>query len=643
MRGLESLPPLVFAGECDQLKERLASVARGEAFLLQGGDCAETFAGTTADGIGGKLRTLLQMAVVLTYAASVPVVKVGRMAGQFAKPRSAPTEVRNGVELPVYRGDAVNGIEFTAAARMPDPGRLLDAYHCSSVTLNMCRAFASGGYADLRQVHAWNQDFVARSPAGQRYERLAGEIDRAIAFMHACGADPEEFRAVEFYSSHEALLLDYERALTRIDSRSGRAYDLSAHLLWIGERTRAPDGAHVQFARQVRNPVAVKIGPAASAQDVLALIGALDPDREPGRLTVITRMGAGRVREALPPLVKAVEASGAVVAWVCDPMHGNTVQATGGQKTRYFDDVLEEVAGFFEVHHTLGTHPGGIHIEFTGDDVTECLGGGQHIAESDLGHRYETACDPRLNRSQSLDLAFRVAGMYRQRGPVTAAPEDGCSRHDEYGDAGSAPATSMVYAPGASPSTAIVPPGGRTARASIAQTGYPRVGWPGSPSSAGIRSGQRRPPRSSLELVTEILGFMCDVALGELHDAHRERGDAVIGDDALADPQIPDAADPADREMPLCRVTAALCLDIGPTAETLTRLRVVQDRVGRVDGVLGFDIAPLGGVPVFCHPVPGPDVTVHGYAPPAERFSTIFAQRANAEQLLWRPASHLLP
>jgi 3-deoxy-7-phosphoheptulonate synthase len=415
VRSLESLPPLVFAGECDQLKERLASVARGEAFLLQGGDCAETFAGTTADGIRGKLRTLLQMAVVLTYAASVPVVKVGRLAGQFAKPRSAATEVRDGVELPVYRGDAVNGTEFTPAARTPDPGRLLDAYHCSSVTLNLCRAFASGGYADLRQVHAWNQDFVARSPAGRRYERLAGEIDRAIAFMHACGADPEEFRAVEFYSSHEALLLDYERALTRIDSRTGLSYDLSAHLLWIGERTRAPGGAHVEFARQIRNPVAVKIGPEATAQDVLALAGALDPDREPGRLTLVTRMGAARVRDALPPLVEKVAASGTEVAWVCDPMHGNTVEAASGRKTRHFDDVLDEVTGFFEVHRALGTHPGGIHIEFTGDDVTECTGGGQQIAESDLRHRYETACDPRLNRSQSLDLAFLVAGMYRQR------------------------------------------------------------------------------------------------------------------------------------------------------------------------------------------------------------------------------------
>jgi 3-deoxy-7-phosphoheptulonate synthase len=406
---------LVFAGECDQLRQRLAAVARGEAFLLQGGDCAETFAGTTADGIRGKLRTLLQMAVVLTYAASVPVVKVGRMAGQFAKPRSALTEIRDGQELPVYRGDAVNGVEFSAAARAADPARLLEAYHCSSVTLNLCRAFASGGYADLRQVHAWNQDFVARSPAGQRYERLAGEIDRAIAFMHACGADPDEFRAVEFYSSHEALLLDYEQALTRTDARSGRPYDLSAHLLWIGERTRAIGGPHVEFARRISNPLAVKIGPAASPQDVLALVGALDPDREPGRLTLITRMGAGRVRDVLPPLVEAVAASGAPVAWVCDPMHGNTVEAASGHKTRHFDDVLDEVTGFFEVHRALGTHPGGIHIEFTGDDVTECIGGGQQIAESDLLHRYETACDPRLNRSQSLDLAFLVAGMYRQR------------------------------------------------------------------------------------------------------------------------------------------------------------------------------------------------------------------------------------
>ena len=413
---LEKKPPLVFAGECDQLKERLAEVARGEAFLLQGGDCAETFAGATADGVRGKLRTLLQMAVVLTYAASVPVVKVGRMAGQFAKPRSAPTERRNGTELPVYRGDAVNGLEFTAESRQPDPGRLLDAYHCSAITLNLCRAFAGGGYADVRQVHAWNQDFVAHSPAGQRYERLASEIDRAIGFMHACGADPDEMHTVEFYSSHEALLLDYERALTRIDSRTQTPYDVSAHLPWIGERTRAIDGAHVEWARGIRNPLAVKLGPTTSADEVLALIDVLDPDREPGRLTLITRMGAGRVRDALPPLVERVTAHGARVGWVCDPMHGNTFETPAGQKTRRFDDVLAEVAGFFEVHRALGTHPGGIHIEFTGDDVTECVGGGQHVAESDLNHRYETACDPRLNRSQSLDLAFLVADMYREGG-----------------------------------------------------------------------------------------------------------------------------------------------------------------------------------------------------------------------------------
>jgi 3-deoxy-7-phosphoheptulonate synthase len=411
--SLERLPPLVLAAECDQLKDRLASVARGEAFLLHGGDCAETFAGTTGDSIRAKFRTLLQMAVVLTYAASVPVVKVGRMAGQFGKPRSAATEVRDGVELPVYRGDAVNGIEFTAAARTPDPRRLLDAYHHSSATLNVCRSLASGGYADLRQVHAWNQDFVASSPAGQRYEQLADEIDRAIAFMHACGADSGEFRAVEFYSSHEALLLDYERPLTRTDLGSGHDYALSAHLLWVGERTRAIDGAHVAFARGIRNPVAVKIGPATTARDILALIDVLDPDREPGRLTLITRMGASRVRQALPPLVETVLASGAAVVWVCDPMHGNTVETASGRKTRYFDDVLDEVAGFFAVHRVLGTHPGGIHIEFTGDDVTECIGGGQPITESDLSYRYETTCDPRLNRGQSLDLAFRVAGMYR--------------------------------------------------------------------------------------------------------------------------------------------------------------------------------------------------------------------------------------
>jgi 3-deoxy-7-phosphoheptulonate synthase len=410
---LSKLPPLVFAGECDQLRSRLAAVARGEAFLLQGGDCAETFSGATADDVRNKLKTLLQMAVVLTYAASVPVVKIGRMAGQFAKPRSKPLETRDGVELPAYRGDMVNGFDFTAEDRAPDPGRLLRAYHAAAVTLNLCRAFTQGGYADLRQVHAWNQDFVAGSPAGRRYERLAGEIDRALAFMNAAGADPEEFHRVELYSSHEALLLDYEQALTRVDSRSGLPYDVSAHFLWIGERTRQLDGAHVEFMRHIRNPIGVKLGPTTSAEDALALIDRLDPQREPGRLTFVIRMGAERVRDALPPLVEKVTASGAQVAWICDPMHGNTFEAPSGHKTRRFDDVLDEVAGFFDVHRALGTHPGGVHIEFTGDDVTECVGGGHEIVEDDLHQRYETACDPRLNRGQALDLAFMVAEMYR--------------------------------------------------------------------------------------------------------------------------------------------------------------------------------------------------------------------------------------
>jgi 3-deoxy-7-phosphoheptulonate synthase len=411
---LAGLPPLVFAGECDLLRERLAAVARGEAFVLQGGDCAETFASATADAVRAKLQTLLQMAVVLTYGASVPIVKIGRMAGQFAKPRSRPVEARDGVELPAYRGDAVNGFEFTAAARTPDPARLLRAYHCSAVTLNLCRAFATGGYADLHQVHAWNQDFVSRSPAGQRYERLAGEIDRALAFMRACGADPEELRAVELFSSHEALLLDYEQALTRTDSRTGQAYDTSAHFVWVGERTRDPGGAHIEFASGIRNPIGVKVGPDTAPADILALIARLNPDRDPGRLTLITRMGATRVRDALPPLIKAVVAEGLEVPWVCDPMHGNTFEAPSGHKTRRLNDVLEEVQGFFEVHRGLGTHPGGIHIEFTGDNVTECVGGSHEIAAADLHQRYETACDPRLNRSQALDLAFTVAENYRR-------------------------------------------------------------------------------------------------------------------------------------------------------------------------------------------------------------------------------------
>lgn len=409
---LAALPPLIFPDECDQLRERLAAVTRGEAFILQGGDCAETFEGATADAVRAKLQTLLQMALVLTYGASVPVVKIARMAGQFAKPRSSQTETRDGVELPAYRGDAVNGFDFTPEARTPDPDRLLRAYHSAAVTLNLCRAYTTGGFADLRRAHAWNQDFVRTSPSGQNYERLVGEIDRALAFMHACGADPQELRSVELYSSHEALLLDYEDALTRTDFHTGLRYDASAHFLWIGERTRALGDAHIEFARGIDNPIGVKLGPSATPAEVLALAEALNPDGLPGRLTFITRMGAARVRDLLPPLVEAVRRAGTPVAWICDPMHGNTFEAPGGYKTRRFSDILAEVHGFFEVHRTLGTHPGGIHMELTGDNVTECVGGSHQIAEHDLHQRYETACDPRLNRSQSLDLAFTVAERY---------------------------------------------------------------------------------------------------------------------------------------------------------------------------------------------------------------------------------------
>jgi 3-deoxy-7-phosphoheptulonate synthase len=420
-RELARQPPLVFAGECDVLKGHLAAVTRGEAFVLQGGDCAETFDGSTADAVRGKLQTLLQMAVVLTFGARVPVIKIGRMAGQFAKPRSSAAEVRDGTELPAYRGDMINGLGFTAADRTPDPRRMIRAYHASAVTLNLCRAFTTGGYADLHQVHAWNQDFVARSPAGQRYERLASEIEQALAFMRACGADPDQLRSVELYSSHEALVLDYEQALTRIDSRTGRPYGTSAHLLWCGERTRHLDGAHIEYLRGICNPVGLKVGPGADPRDVLALIERLNPDGEPGRLTLIARKGASRVRDELPELVRAVTDSGSPVAWICDPMHGNTFEAPSGHKTRRFDDVLDELQGFFEVHRALGTHPGGIHIEFTGDDVTECVGGSYGIMADDLPQRYETACDPRLNRSQALDLAFMVAESYRRPAETAAA------------------------------------------------------------------------------------------------------------------------------------------------------------------------------------------------------------------------------
>lgn len=407
---LATYPPLVFAGECDELKSQLAAAARGETFLLQGGDCAETFAEASADRIRLKLKTMLQMAVVLTYGAGIPVVKVGRMAGQYSKPRSRPTETRAGVELPAYRGDAVNDYAFTVAARTPDPWRLLRAYHTSSMTLNLIRAFTKGGYADLRHVHEWNRGFVTNA-ANARYEALAREIDKAMRFMAACGADFDALRTVDFYSSHEALLLDYERPLTRIDSRTGSPYNVSAHLLWIGERTRRLDGAHVDLMARVRNPLGVKLGPTTTPAEAVALVERLDPDREPGRLTFIARMGADGVRRALPPLVEAVTATGATVTWVCDPMHGNTFESEFGFKTRRFDAVMEEVRAFFEVHTELGTVPGGLHVELTGDDVTECLGGAEQIDDADLATRYETVCDPRLNHQQSLEMAFLVAEM----------------------------------------------------------------------------------------------------------------------------------------------------------------------------------------------------------------------------------------
>ena len=378
-----------------------------------GGDCAETFAANTADSIRARLKTVLQMAIVLTYGASLPVVKIGRIAGQYGKPRSADLETVDGVSLPSYRGDAVNGLDFTVEARQPDPMRLVQTYHASAAALNLIRAFTQGGYADLRQVHAWNQDFVSQSAPGKRYEQMAAEIDRALSFMTACGADPEEFRRVDFYASHEALLLDYEKPLTRVDSRTGNLYDVSGHFVWIGERTRNLEGAHVDFAAKIQNPIGVKIGPKTKPEDLIALMDKLDPTNKPGRLMLITRMGADQIRNVLPALIDTVENSEHKVVWVCDPMHGNTREAASGHKTRLFDDVINEVKGFFEVHRAKGTHPGGIHIELTGDDVTECLGGIAGVAESDLPFRYETACDPRLNRVQSLELAFQVADMLR--------------------------------------------------------------------------------------------------------------------------------------------------------------------------------------------------------------------------------------
>lgn len=412
---LAGLPPLVFAGECDELKSRLADATKGDAFVLMGGDCAETFVANTADSIRARLKTVLQMAIVLTYGASMPVVKIGRIAGQYGKPRSSPEETIDGVSLPSYRGDAVNGLDFTSESRQPDPMRLVQTYHASAATLNLVRAFTQGGYADLRQVHSWNQDFVSESTPGKRYEEMAAEIDRALSFMTACGADPEEFKRADFYASHEALLLDYEKPLTRIDSRTGNLYDVSGHFVWVGERTRELDGAHIDFVSRIQNPIGVKIGPKTTEADILGLLEKLNPEKIPGRLMFITRMGAGKISEVLPRLIAAVQKTDHPVLWVCDPMHGNTKEAASGHKTRQLDDVIAEVRGFFEVHKAMGTHPGGIHIELTGDDVTECLGGIGGVSETDLPFRYETACDPRLNRVQSLDLSFQVADMLRDR------------------------------------------------------------------------------------------------------------------------------------------------------------------------------------------------------------------------------------
>ena len=406
---LRRQPPLVFAGEVDDLRTNLAAASRGEAFVLTGGDCAETFAEATADHLRLKIQTLLQMAVVLTYGASLPVIKIGRIAGQYAKPRSSDMETRGDVTLPSYRGDAVNSFEFTPESRIPDPTRLLDLYHHAASTLNLIRAFTRGGYADLRLVHHWNRGFTA-NPAYARYESLAEEIHRAVKFLEAAGvSSAAQMRSVDLFSSHEALLLDYESAMTRIDSRTGDPYNTSGHFLWIGERTRGVDDAHVELLAHVRNPIGVKLGPTTSIDDMRRLVDRLNPDGEEGRLTFITRMGADKIRHALPPLLEAQARDGRPVTWVTDPMHGNTITSSTGYKTRRFETIMDEVTGFFEAHREAGTVPGGIHVELTGDDVTEVLGGSEQLDEEALRDRYETLVDPRLNYQQSLEMAFQVA------------------------------------------------------------------------------------------------------------------------------------------------------------------------------------------------------------------------------------------
>jgi 3-deoxy-7-phosphoheptulonate synthase len=416
LKQISAFPPLVFAGEARSLQTALGQVASGNAFLLQAGDCAESFEEFSAVNIREKLRVILQMAVMLTYSMGVPVVKVGRIAGQFAKPRSNNTETIDGVELPVFRGHMVNGPDANAEARIPNPDRLVQAYHQAASTLNLVRAFTKGGFADLNRVHAWNQEFVAQSAEGKRYEDVASEIERALAFMRACGIDTETNTAlhqVDVYTSHEALILGYEEALTRQDSLTGGWYDCSAHMLWIGERTRQLDGAHVEFLRGVGNPIGCKIGKTTDVDYVLSLCETLNPARIPGRLTLISRMGANDVEEALRPLLRAVRDAGHPVVWACDPMHGNTYSAPNGRKTRHLEDIVKEITGFVKAHRAEGTWPGGIHIELTGENVTECLGGSEGLGNDDLDTRYETVCDPRLNARQSIDLAFRVAELIR--------------------------------------------------------------------------------------------------------------------------------------------------------------------------------------------------------------------------------------
>jgi len=419
LKQIASYPPLVFAGEARSLQNSLAQVAAGNAFLLQAGDCAESFEEFSANNIREKLRVILQMSVVLTYSLGVPVVKVGRIAGQFAKPRSSNTEKVGDVELPSFRGHIVNSDAFTEVSRVPSPDRLVQAYNQSAATLNLLRAFTKGGFADLSRVHAWTQEFVASSPEGQRYDQIANEIDRALKFMRACGVDTESNHSLHetnVYTSHEALLLGYEEALTRQDSLTGSWYDCSAHMLWIGERTRQLDGAHVEFLRGVGNPIGCKVGPTTDAEFVLELCEKLNPARIPGRLTLISRMGAEKVEDSLRPLLRAVSDAGHPVVWACDPMHGNTITSVGGRKTRVFDQICAEIDGFVRAHKAEGTWPGGIHVELTGDDVTECMGGADNILDSQLDDRYQTVCDPRLNGRQGLDLAFTVAEGLRATG-----------------------------------------------------------------------------------------------------------------------------------------------------------------------------------------------------------------------------------